>query len=63
MGANALVEIESIMAELPNIIDNKMYEARQDAWLSACEWIISLKGNEKVDCKKAFEKYISSLTS
>ena len=61
MGTHTFIEIESIIAELPNIIDNKMYEARQDAWLSACEWIISLDGNEKPDCKKAFDKYIKSL--
>jgi len=61
MGASTLVEIESMVAELPNIIDNKIYEARQDAWLSACEWIISLNGDGKVDCKKAFDNYIKSL--
>jgi hypothetical protein len=49
-------EIETLLAE-------KLYDAREDAWLSACEWIISLKEGEKVNCKKAFENYVSSLTS
>tara|TARA_R110000868_G_scaffold154729_1_gene380854 strand:+ start:8436 stop:8627 length:192 start_codon:yes stop_codon:yes gene_type:complete len=49
-------EIETLLAE-------KLYDAREDAWLSAVEWVISLKEGEKVNCQKAFEKYVSSLTS
>lgn len=49
-------EIEILLAE-------KLYNAREDAWLSACEWIISLKEGENANCKKAFENYINSLTS
>lgn len=49
--------VENMLVELPNIIEEKLYLARQDAWLSACEWIISLKEGEKIDCKKAFEDY------
>lgn len=49
-------EIETLLAE-------KLYDAREDAWLSACEWIINLKEGEKANCKKAFENYINSLTS
>jgi len=49
-------EIETLLAE-------KLYDAREDAWLSACEWIISLKEGENANCQKAFENYVSSLTS
>ena len=60
---DTLGTIENIISEIPSIIENRILEAREDAWLSACEWIISLDGNEKIDCKKAFEKYINSLKS
>jgi len=49
-------EIETLLAE-------KLYDAREDAWLSACEWIISLKEGEKANFQKAFENYINSLAS
>ena len=47
-------EIEVLLAE-------KLYDAREDAWLSACEWIISLKEGETVNCQKAFQNYVESL--
>jgi len=47
-------EIETLLAE-------KLYDAREDAWLSACEWIISLKEGENANCQKAFQDYIKSL--
>lgn len=49
--------------EIETLLADKLYEAREDAWLSACEWIISLKEGEKANCQKAFENYINSLTS
>lgn len=55
-------EIEKMIDELPDLLERKIFDAREDAWLSACEWIISLKDGEKADCKKAFEDYINSLT-
>lgn len=35
--------IEVDTNEIQDLLSEKMYQARQDAWLSACEWIISLK--------------------
>lgn len=49
--------------EIEILLADKLYEAREDAWLSACEWIISLKEGDNANCQKAFENYISSLTS
>jgi hypothetical protein len=48
--------------ELEKVVSEQLYRIREDAWLSACEWLISLKQDEKADCKKAFEEYINSLT-
>lgn len=49
--------------EIEILLADKLYEAREDAWLSACEWIIGLKEGEKANCKKAFEDYIKSIKS
>ena len=38
-------------------LDELLYKARMDAWISACEWVINLKLDEEPDCKKAFEEY------
>ena len=38
-------------------LDELIYKARMDAWISACEWIINLGNDESPDCKKAFEEY------
>ena len=47
--------------EIEILLSEKLYSAREDAWLSACEWIISLKEDEKANCQKAFQDYIKSL--
>ena len=53
--------IEVDTNEIQVLLSEKMYQARQDAWLSACEWIISLKVGEDVNCERAFKRYIESL--
>ena len=45
-----------------DLVNELVYYAKRDAWISACEWfLLSLKNKEeKPDCERAFNEYIKA---